>query len=93
MILSVLKNNLKSSFNTLRSSAQIQLDALARKKGQISSKIASVPIHEKEFKEIIRQQETKNALYLFLLQKREESIISNPAVQFQQITFPKSTPY
>ena len=43
----------------------------------LSSKIASAPKYEKEFKGIVRDQETKNALYLFLLQKREESILSN----------------
>ena len=72
-----LKNNLKVSLNNLKSSAQIQLDALIGQKGQIGSKIASVPKQQEEFKDIIRQQETKNALYIFLLQKREESIISN----------------
>jgi len=74
--LSVLKNNLKSSLNTLKSSIQIQLNSLNRQSGKISSKIASVPRNERLYKDIIRQQETKNALYLFLLQKREESEIS-----------------
>lgn len=75
--LNVLRNNLMSSLNTLKSSSQIQIDALSRKSGKISSKIASVPKYEMEYKDIVRQQETKNALYLFLLQKREESILSN----------------
>jgi len=78
--LQILKNNLESSLNNLKSSAKIQIDALNKKQGNISSKIASAPKYEKDFKNIIRQQETKNALYLFLLQKREESILSN-AVQ------------
>jgi capsular exopolysaccharide synthesis family protein len=47
--LSVLKNNLISSLNSIKSSLNIQINAL----------------------------ETKNAVYLFLLQKREESILSN----------------
>jgi len=75
--LGVLKNNLKVSLVNLRSSSQIQIDGLSRNRSRISSRIASVPKNEKEFKEIVRQQETKNALYLFLLQKREESILSN----------------
>ena len=75
--LSVLKNNLKGSLINLKSSSQIQIDALSKNRSKLSSKIASVPKNEKDFKEIVRQQETKNALYLFLLQKREESILSN----------------
>ncbi len=73
----VLKNNLVGSLNALKSSAQIQIDAVRRKSGNINSKIASAPKYEQEFKGIVRDQETKNALYLFLLQKREESILSN----------------
>jgi tyrosine-protein kinase Etk/Wzc len=75
--ISVLKNNLKSSLNTIKSSLNIQINALNKQSGRLSSKIASVPKNEKEFKDIVRQQETKNAVYLFLLQKREESILSN----------------
>ena len=75
--LGVLKSNLTGSLNTLSSSLQIQIAALRKQSGRISSRIASVPKNEREFKDIVRQQEVKNALYLFLLQKREESILSN----------------
>ncbi len=75
--LEVLKDNLNSSLNSLKSSSEIQIRALNMQGGKISSRIASVPRTEREFKDIVRQQETKNALYLFLLQKREESILSN----------------
>lgn len=75
--LNVLKDNLVGSLNNLRSSTEIQIGALNRQGGKISSKIASVPKNEREFKDIVRKQETKNALYLFMLQKREESILSN----------------
>lgn len=74
--ITVLKNNLDSSVLNLKSSIEIQLNSLTRESGRINSRIASVPKNEREYKGIVRQQETKNALYLFLLQKREESEIS-----------------
>ncbi len=75
--LGVLKTNLETSFNNLSSSTEIKINSLSQQSGRINSRIASVPKNEREFKDIIRQQETKNAVYLFLLQKREESILSN----------------
>jgi len=73
----VYKKNLSSSLKTTRSSLQIQINTLLQQGGEINSKIASVPKNEREYKNIVRKEETKNALYLFLLQKREESILSN----------------
>ncbi|MEL4455474.1 GumC family protein [Lutimonas vermicola] len=75
--LEVLKKNLNSSLRSLKSSSDIRINALNTQGGKISSRIASVPKTEREYKDIVRQQETKNTLYLFLLQKREESILSN----------------
>lgn len=71
-----LKNNLKISLNNLKNSAEIRINSLTEQSDKIDYRIASVPKNEREFKEIVRQQETKNILYLFLLQKREESILS-----------------
>ena len=75
--LEVLNNNIVGSLNSIRSSMQIQINSLNQQSGKINSRIASVPKNEREYKDIVRQQETKNALYLFLLQKREESILSD----------------
>jgi capsular exopolysaccharide synthesis family protein len=75
--LKALKDNLSNSLVNMKSSLLIQINALNRQSGRIGSRIASVPKNEKEYTDIVRQQETKNAVYLFLLQKREESILSN----------------
>ena len=75
--LEVLKRNLLNSLNSSKSSTEIQIQALSNQGGRINSRIASVPKNEREYKDIVRQLETKNALFLFLLQKREESILSN----------------
>ncbi|MCA0931077.1 polysaccharide biosynthesis tyrosine autokinase [Lutimonas saemankumensis] len=71
------KSNLSNSLNNQKSSLEIKVGTLTTQSSKISSRIASVPKNEREFKDIVRQQETKNALYLFLLQKREESVLSN----------------
>jgi capsular exopolysaccharide synthesis family protein len=72
-----LRSNLLTSLNNLNSTLEIKINALNNQSGKISARIASMPKNEKEYKNIVRQQEVKNALYLFLLQKREESILSN----------------
>lgn len=75
--LNVLKKNLVESLNNSNSTLKIKINSLNNQNQKINSRIAAVPKNEREFKDIVRQQETKNALYLFLLQKREESILSN----------------
>ena len=77
-----LKRGMQSSLNNVTNNLDLQVNSLSKQLSQINSRIYATPGNERALRDISRKQQTTESLYLYLLQKREES----------QITFASAAP-
>ncbi|RNC88707.1 MAG: polysaccharide biosynthesis tyrosine autokinase [Allomuricauda sp.] len=71
-----LKQTMQSSLNSTVNNLGMQVNTLSNQQAIINSKIYSAPRNERALRDITRRQQTTEALYLYLLQKREEAQIA-----------------
>lgn len=70
------RRNILDHVNNLLASLSIQRKDLDKREKEASEKFASMPPKQQEMLEIQRQQAIKESLYTFLLNKREENILT-----------------
>ena len=83
--LNSLKQTMTSSLEGMERNLGMQVNNLSGQLARMNSIRYSAPKNERELTDITRQQQTTESLYLYLLQKREESQISAASSPAQSI--------
>lgn len=70
-----MRQNIAASIASVRESITITRSGLQQRDNQFNARIKSVPVQERQYVQIKRQQALKEEIYLFLYQKREENAL------------------
>ncbi|MEQ8219788.1 MAG: polysaccharide biosynthesis tyrosine autokinase [Arenibacter sp.] len=71
-----LKRSMQSSLGSMTNNLGLQVNSLSSQLSKVNSRLYAAPKNQRALRDIGRKQETTESLYLYLLQKREESQIS-----------------
>jgi uncharacterized protein involved in exopolysaccharide biosynthesis len=71
------RKNLLQSLANIKQGMQIALAELKIKEEEINSKLTSVPSVERQYMDLKREQEIQQTIYLFLVEKREETLLKS----------------
>ena len=71
------RDNVKTSLLQAQDQINASLAELQKKDNVSKSRIGSIPTQEKDLREVIRNQEIQEEIYVFLLQQREQQAMSS----------------